>query len=1161
VNPALRFRQLLVRRVPAFPRGGPHLEDLSPGINLVHGPNASGKTTAAQALQSLLWPRTAPEWGSLEGRFELGGDDWRVDVESRRAAWQREGQASPPPPLPPSDDRDRYLLSLHVLLGADDRDLAERIGVESAGGYDVPAAADALEYRSRGRPGKLVEALSVAEGTLRDARSREAELRDELARLGRLREARGAAERVVARLEPLRLARSAAAARERVAGAARMVAAFPAALARLRGDELERLDEWARAGEELERKVARADVAAAGAAAEMGGVGLGPAGVPGSVLEEVERRLDELRRLDDDLIRAGEAMATARGRLRLAETALGLDAGRAPSPDIAAADADRLDRYVRRAESLRERRAALEERIRLLGEVGADEAVAEAATAAARALRAWLRAAAPSGLGGAERRVRSLLLAATLVLGALGLAGVVTAVGAVGSPWVAGLGVGLVLLAALLLALRPGPAADSRAAWEREATRHGHAPSRWTVEAVESLLDELERRGAAARVVAERRAEAERLRSELAGLADEEASLAADAASVAAALGLGRTPEPLTLHLLATRIREREEARAAQASAAERAADAEARRAAVVAAAAAALAPFGYEGGDAAAVAGALKDLRDRRERHRSASAALAAAGAERERAVGERDRLEARRSELFGSLGLGDGDEPVLRSWAEELPGYRTARAELEMAEREHTAAVAALAPHAPVLEGLVVVAAPGQPVALVDAVSAPELELRVGEAEVAVARERELATEITRIEARLTDARQKHDVEASVAAVAEARSDLAERRDRDVEAEVGVVLVEWLGRRAHDGNRPAVFHRARQLFGLITRGRYRLDLEEGDPVGFRAYDNTTHRGHGLDELSSGTRLQLLLAVRLAFVETQESGAALPLLLDEVLANCDDERAGAIIDAALAIARDGRQIFYFTAQPDELAKWRHRLEAQDRVGWCVGRISERPGDEAPDLDWAAARDAVPAPDGMDHAGYGRALRVPPFDLWADGVGGLHLWYLVDDVDALHQLLAMGVTRWGELEYLAATGGAVLLPGGVREVVDRARGAATTCDRFRQLWRQGRGRPVDRTVLEESGAVSDAFMDRVAELCREVDGQAAALLDALARGRVPRFQATKVEELRSFLRARGYLSDGAPLDPERLRVMLLAEAGADRADQLDTLIGRLVQGA
>jgi hypothetical protein len=1160
VSRALVFRELLVRRMPGFPGGGPRLDELSPGINLVHGPNASGKTTAALALQALLWPRTAPVGAGLAGRFDVGGDAWRVDVDGVRASWQREGQDVSAPPLPPAEDRDRYLLSLHGLLRDDDRDLADRIRVESAGGYDLRAAASSLGFGAGGRPIGLIARRAQAQAALDEAREREASLCGEAAELERLRRRRRELERTARTHEPIRLALELARARKAETAARQALAAFPEGVALLRGVEVERLEEWERARAATARSIADAESAAARADAELAAAGLGEAGVPTAVLVELEARLDALRRLDDDRARARDDLAAARARRDRAGAGLGILAHRpddeartgtdhttSPDPTLL----DRLDRLVRRAGELRERRAALDERVRALGgqpapggdgaanPPGLSRAASETAGDAVRVLRRWLRAGARDD--GAATRLRRLLI---VTAATLGLAGAAAAV--LGAPVVKAVGVALMLVAVMLIALRPGRESDDRGALEREARRLGHTPERWTPEAVESTLDALERRVAAERVAGERHAEAERLAVQQSRLEAEEAALRAERDALATETGLAPHLEDLTFHLLATRLHAWEEASDAVSAASGVLAAIEADRRDALEGAAETVARYGYAARDEAGLAGALKELRDRRERHQAAAGALSAARAERDRALAERADVEARRSELFERLGLDLDREHVLRAWADRLPSYRTARSELQLAERARAAAEAAAG--APPDTDLF-----DPPI--------PSLVAALADAESAAAEERELAERIVGIEARLEQARQKHDVEDALAQLAEVEAELADRRDADVEAEVGAVLVEWLSERAADHNRPAVFHRARDLFGLISRGRYRLDMDDADEAAFRAFDTTTHRGHALDELSSGTRLQLLLAVRLAFVETQETGAALPLLLDEVLANCDDDRASAIIDAALAIARAGRQIFYFTAQADELAKWQARLQAHDDIAWCVRGILDASAADLPAIDWPHAdRDEVPAPEGMDHAAYGRALRVPPFDPWVDGVGGLHLWYVIDDVDALHQLLRMGVRQWGQLDYLAAVGGESALPGGMRDVVvEDARRVAALCDRFRQLWRQGRGRPVDRAALAESGAISDTFLDRVAELCDELDGDGEALVEALAAGRVPRFRTAQADELRAFLLERGYVVDEEPLAPEQIRIMLAAEAGDVSA--ADALVERLGRGA
>jgi hypothetical protein len=50
------------------------------------------------------------------------------------------------------------------------------------------------------------------------------------------------------------------------------------------------------------------------------------------------------------------------------------------------------------------------------------------------------------------------------------------------------------------------------------------------------------------------------------------------------------------------------------------------------------------------------------------------------------------------------------------------------------------------------------------------------------------------------------------------------------------------------------------------------------------------------------------------------------PLVLDETLANRDDGRAHAIMEALLEFAADGRQVFYLTAQPGEVERFRKRV-------------------------------------------------------------------------------------------------------------------------------------------------------------------------------------------------------------------------------------------
>ncbi len=1170
MSDALRFRWLVVRRMPGFPRGGLRLEDLPGGVTLVHGANASGKTTAARALQAALWSTAAPDSAGVDAAFELEGAAWLVELDAPRVRWQRDTVEAGAPALPPADTRDRYFLSLHGLLSADqeDRDLADRIRVESAGGYDVAGAAAALKIESAGAPRSLQQNLRSAEARLREAQAKESELRAAVTELARLRSAHGVARERGGAAEALRRALEVARAAEALASAELRLAAFPDGMDRLDGQEPSRLDACDAAIEQAERELAAAREKAAAAVEELERVGLGEAGLPAQRLDELDEHVQQARDAEREIVRDREALAEAAAERELAGARLGIEREADPLPDPAAAEADALQRLIERAQRLEERRSALEERLRVLG-APSESPEADRLTDledAASALREWLRTG--EGGGTAETRLRMLVLVAA---GALALAGGAALL--VGVPL---LGAAALVAAALVLVLRPRPSSADRTPLERRATQAGEAPTAWTADAVESALRGLDRRLAAVRAEVKsgelRAQEAARLEAMRPQLEEDAAALRSERERVATALGLAPATDDLALHVTATRLREWSAARRAEVA---RAADLAGHAAALSAALAAgadlaadhcAEDDVGRARESVAALAALARDLRGRRERHAAAVAAREAALRDRERAEQDRASGLSERAGVFDAAGLPPEREHELRSRAELVEDYREARRAADEAGTRRSLLERSLddiAPEGSTARAAVEAASPG---------GIPGLEQALAGAEEAMAGATSLARSITQIETRLAEARRKHDVEEALAGVDAAMAALRDQRAADVEAEVGVALVEWLGARAADHGRPAVFERARDLLETITRHRYVLDL--GHDGSFRARDTVTGRGHALDELSSGTRLQLLLAVRVAFVETQEAGAALPLLLDEVLANSDEQRADAIIEAAIGLARRGRQIFYFTAQADELARWRRALDAAPDVDWGVrsldgggdGAGPERGqlrGPIAAEIEWSADPvEAVPSPDGLDYDAYGRALAVPRLDPWSDGLGGVHLWYLLDEPDALHGLLKRGITRWGQLERVGRVTAAP--DAALRAALERAASAAALCERFLQLWRSGRGQAVDRAALADAPAVSDTMFDRVCDLCERVDGDARALIAALEDRQVERFHAAKTEELRDWLRENGYMAEAEPLSAAELRLALSADAARvapslDPAD-IDALLDRFARG-
>ena len=390
---------------------------------------------------------------------------------------------------------------------------------------------------------------------------------------------------------------------------------------------------------------------------------------------------------------------------------------------------------------------------------------------------------------------------------------------------------------------------------------------------------------------------------------------------------------------------------------------------------------------------------------------------------------------------------------------------------------------------------------------------------------------------------AKESTEVERKRARYEQAQERMRNQRESKYRKAIGAALVDHVREKTRDQNRPRVFHRARELFEQITRGQYRLDLTEGDdgPV-FRAYDNNKSRGFALNELSGGTRVQLLMSVRLAFVECQEQGAMVPMVLDETLANSDDVRAPEIIRAIEQIGAEGRQIFYLTAQLDEVAKWK-RFADDSKLTCQIIEIDESGGvsevDGPVDVTLPIDGLSVPAPEGMSHEDYGEALDVgAPVGLWTP-VTDVHLWYFVEDVELLVRLLKAGVRKWGQLKRLAA-GDKLDALGVTGDEFAAIEARADAVEAFFNACRVGRGRPVTARVIEQSGAVSDTFFDRVVQLCDELEGDGEALVAGLLEGKVKRFRDNKAEELEEYLVKQGYIDEVERLSDDEIWEGVLA---------------------
>ena len=116
-----------------------------------------------------------------------------------------------------------------------------------------------------------------------------------------------------------------------------------------------------------------------------------------------------------------------------------------------------------------------------------------------------------------------------------------------------------------------------------------------------------------------------------------------------------------------------------------------------------------------------------------------------------------------------------------------------------------------------------------------------------------------------------------------------------------------------------PALGQRTAQLFHQLTNGRYQRVVLNRD-LHLSAEPAGDHLYRDISLLSAGAADQLYLAARLAICETVlPAEKAAPIVLDDALANFDDERCAAALRLLKELAKE-RQILLFTCHDREAA-------------------------------------------------------------------------------------------------------------------------------------------------------------------------------------------------------------------------------------------------
>lgn len=1072
----MRLESLHIRRLPGL--AGPlHVTGLAPGVNVITGANASGKSSLVRALRLLLAPhRNDPNQVVLEAVFSDQQHGWSVSRYGRETEWQCDGQDNTAPALPDREALSGYFLPVDELLAMSGNDTAvvRRLQQELAGGYDLPA------LRRDGGPlsthpktdRRSGDALTAAEDALRRAEAGNRALLDERAKLPQLDKAIERAGTALHHARELEAAVELATARRTTREAEQALARFPEAmpegvsqddLETLEGERQQHLDAVRQGEKDAERADERLR--------ETGMVETAP---EPEAISAQRQRTDALR---DQLNHAEQAREAVRAANATAgETTQLLGTPISESLDLTTDRLARLDEAVREltqaTDVMDQARAAREGAATNRARLSVPRALMAAACVAGSAgALAWL-AAQPAA---------ALTAIAVVALGVAGLTGV------------------------LWYSLRRGRGVDQRA------------------------LDERLRAAEQAQEAARQRVFTE-----------------------AGAAGLEPDPDhlgrhfPLFLQRVRTLDEARTQARAAEARAAGHADHAENLRTPVGAFLETWQARPASE--DPVDLNAALEQVERTRQDALRFADQLNQANTDRERALRYLQQADERLTALYHRAGLEPGDRETLLTRIRALPAWESARDALADARSREDMVRQRLAQ------------APAEVVATADREDTATLEQQLNQARAEAGQHEQRVQERARIHERIAAAEQQLQLETARAERDRAREALEERFEQRMVAEAGRFLLDEVEREHRSRHQPVAVRVADTWLRQFTHERYHLELDSaGNPC---AWDTTADTHRSLGELSVGTRMQLLIALRMAWVQQQEDRhVALPLLLDEALSTTDPDRFRAVAQALHSLTTEqGRQLIYLTAQPDDIARWHQATGQEPRVidlDTLRQRTPAHPPSPAPQ-----GRERVPSPQGHDRSSYAQALGVPKLDPLAPS-GELHLWYLLgDDLDLLYRLLAdFRVSTLGQAESLLDGPAARQhLEAGTRTRLSNRCAAARA---WLEAWRIGRGLPVGRPELEQSPLGTSQYLEEIVERAATVGGDPDRLVHSLESERISGVGPKKIGDLSQWLLEQGYCDQREPLDETGRyhRALALLSAGTNAISDAQTVVAALEAAA
>lgn len=1135
------LKELDLRKLPGLPQGLKKYEDFSPGINIIYGPNASGKSSTLRAVQQLIWQESR-RGTELEARAEIGGDPWFFRIDHQPVLTQKNYADARLVGVPAREMKSHYALSIDDLFINDNRELAREIQKQAMGGYDLAEAHKKLKYSGSIAPVTIREykAYDDARKEVRKIGREQVAVKDQERSLIQLREEEESARSAAVKVDYLQKRKDFLEKSREVAHLKMEKGRYPEVMASLRGDEAERIEALEEEIDQHRKRIGILESNIRDADEILTGLEIPVQGIPEEVLEELDVRIGKLQSLEQKISHQKTELAglDKDRAVLLRSIDPGLDPTRWEGVDIN--DTGRLDEILSRTFQVLGKHHVLQseldrlalERTDLPGNMATQDQMRKALSA----LSEWMKE--PAGEDGMLAG-----MAWTVVGGMLILTGVL-----VFEPDLAEVIVfimmGLAVVMAIVFWMRKGKSRNRRQNIREEdfASTQIDPPVEWTPESVAVRIGEL----AAEMEIMERQLQNEdRKRRILSALENhenelEELRIRMDAFSEV----VGTAPEwPdfgkdhfLSFYWFVKKVEEWLHAHRQYLSLYSRSREDENQRNAELEKINAIFTNRcnAAEAGDAATASARLRRLKQETGIRYKTLTRKKHEGEDLRKTEEQLAQSREKRELIYNALRLPDQDKNRLQRYLDDLEAYKTVVKKCEEAEygwRERRREVEGHVLHE------------SEDASWGEEKTTEQLEIEIEKFRKKAEKHEDLLKQITGIETRIDQKMKGDELERALADMEETKAALGDKFVENLNLIAGDLITSYLQNESHEHHQPEVVKRANYLLGKITHYRYELLSTPGTDGAFYVKDGKTGTGQALEELSAGTRIQLLLAIKIAYLEMQESGLKLPLLADELLANSDDVRSPAMIEAFTELSREGRQIFYFTAQYDEMQAWEYYLSQKD-VHYRVYHIGEKNESRftrgfVPEVADVLGRAAeVPAPDGLNYEEYGELLDLD-FHLMEDHYEQLPLYFLADDPAELYELLEKQILNWARLEtYIRYGGHATWITSAE---LDKMREKVGLLGRFQALYRTGRSRQIGREEIEDSGAVSATHMENVMELLRKNGGHPELLIEGLRAGMVSRFHTQKIDELEEYLIDHDFLDRSPRMEEEEIRTAIEAQ--------------------